>query len=109
MPAVIAQKVSYLSALIFLALAKVRFVSIINLMAGEELQFERLQNRCAPKVLAEALRQLFVDRKTTTVRVAKAYKMAAELGAEGLPPSERAAEAVLDFLQHRTNSASEAA
>jgi lipid-A-disaccharide synthase len=108
-PTVITQKLSYVSVLIFLMLAKVRFVSIINLMADEELQLERLQISCTPKALTKALMQLLADRKATASRVAKAFEAARELGAEGVPPSVKAAQAVLTLLSRRVNSANEAA
>jgi lipid-A-disaccharide synthase len=108
-PTVITQKLSYLSVLIFLMLAKVRFVSIINLMADEELQLERLQTSCTPNALAKALMELLADQKATASRVEKAYRMAMELGAEGVPPSVKAAHAVLTFLSRRVNSANAAA
>jgi lipid-A-disaccharide synthase len=108
-PTVITQKLSYLSVLIFVMLAKVRFVSIINLMANEELQLERLQRRCTPKALAKALMELLANREATALRVAKGYQMAAELGAEGTPPSVKAANAILAFLSSRINSANAAA
>jgi lipid-A-disaccharide synthase len=108
-PVVITQKLSYVSVLIFLALVKVRFVSIINLMAGEELQPERLQNRCTPQSLTKALKGLLADREATASRVEKAYALAAALGAEGERPSDRAAEAVLEFLRRWASSANAAA
>jgi lipid-A-disaccharide synthase len=104
-PIVVTQKLSYISVLIFLTLCKVRYVSLINLMADRELQPERLQNRCTPRSLLKALTQLLADKEGTALRVAEAYKMAAELGAEGKPPSEKAAQAVLDFLEARASSA----
>jgi lipid-A-disaccharide synthase len=107
-PTVITQKLSYLSVLIFVMLAKVHFVSIINLMANEELQFERLQTSCTPKALTEALMGLLADREATALRVAKGYQIAAALGAEGVPPSIKAAQAVLSFLSGRINSANAA-
>ena len=107
-PTVITQKLSYVSVLIFLMLVKVRFVSIINLIADEELQLERLQISCTPKTLAKALMQLLDDRTETASRVAKAFKVASELGAEGVPPSAKAAQAVLNFLSRRVNSANAA-
>lgn len=107
-PTVITQKLSYVSVLIFLMLVRVRFVSIINLIADEELQLERLQISCTPKALTKALMQLLADRKATASRVAKAFEVARELGAEGVPPSAKAAHAVLTFLG-RVNSANAAA
>jgi lipid-A-disaccharide synthase len=107
-PTVITQKLSYVSVLIFLMLVKIRFVSIINLIADEELQLERLQISCTPKALTKALMQLLAERKQTASRVAKAFEVASELGAEGVPPSAKAAQAVLTFLG-RVNSANAAA
>ena len=108
-PTVITQKLSYLSVAVFLALVRVPFVSIINLMAEEELQLERLQTRCTPAVLSQALAGLLADKEGTAARVAKAYAIAAELGAEGVPPSEKAADAVLGFLRRNRSSFANAA
>jgi lipid-A-disaccharide synthase len=107
-PIVITQKLSYLSVLVFLMFVRIRFVSIINLMADEELQFERLQTSCTPKILASALMDLLGNPEATTARVAKAYEMAVALGAEGTSPSDKAADSVLDFLRRRASCASAA-
>jgi lipid A disaccharide synthetase len=93
--------------LIFLMLVKIRFVSIVNLIADEELQLERLQINCTPKALSKALMQLHAERKETASRVEKAFAVARDLGAEGVAPSAKAAHAVLTFLG-RVNSANAA-
>jgi len=97
-PAVIAYRVSPLSAFVatrFLGL-DLRFVSLVNILAGREVMPERLQDACTPERLHQALVSLLDDPAAVATQRAGAAEALARLGlGSGVRPSERAAEAIL--------------
>ena len=57
-PMVVVYKTSWLTWLIGRLLVRVRFVSLVNLLAGRALVPELLQRACTPQAIAQALRPL---------------------------------------------------
>jgi lipid-A-disaccharide synthase len=77
---------------------RVRFASLVNILADASVIPEFLQERCTPDLLAGALRTLLTD---PAARDAQASRFAALLAALRPPegrPSAAAAAAVLDLL-----------
>lgn len=99
LPAVIAYKVSPFTALLFRGLRLVPYVNLINLILGREAVPERLQFECTPAILAAEVEKLLGPDGETQIRDAAAALAA--LGADGAPPSLRAAQAVLDAVRAR--------
>lgn len=97
-PSVIAYRVSPLSAFVatrFLGL-DLRFVSLVNILAGRAVMPERLQDACTPEALHAALLPLLEDPAAIAAQRAGAAEALARLGlGSGLSPSDRAAEAIL--------------
>jgi len=99
LPTVVAYRVAPASAAIARRLIRVRFVSIVNLVLGRQVQPEFLQERCTPPLLAAALRPLLADR-TARDALRTAVRPALEaLGLGGPRPSLRAARAVLAAIE----------
>lgn len=99
LPAVIAYKVAPVTAALLRGLMLVRFVNLINLILQREVVPERLQYRCTPEILAAEVEKLLgPDGKR---QIAEAREALAQLGADGTPPSHRAAQAVLDVVRER--------
>jgi lipid-A-disaccharide synthase len=97
-PMVMTYRVNPLSAAIARRLVKVRYASIINLIADREVIPELIQQACTPDRLAAALRMLLDNPVTAEAQRAgsrEALRMLAPL--EGAP-SEAAAAAVLGGL-----------
>jgi len=99
LPAVIAYKVAPVTAVLLRGLMLVRYVNLINLILQREVVPERLQNQCTPEILAAEVEKLLGPVGET--QIAEAKVALAQLGADGTPPSRRAAEAVLAVLRER--------
>lgn len=98
-PMVVAYRVNPLSAAIARRLITVRYASLINLLAGEEIVPEFLQEACTPTRLAAALEPLLADRAAAEQqRRGFGGVLAALRPPGGGLPSEEAARAVLDLL-----------
>ncbi|MGP1958468.1 MAG: lipid-A-disaccharide synthase [Arsenophonus sp. NC-CH8-MAG3] len=75
-------------------LVNIPFISLPNLLAGEELVKEFIQNDCQPELLASSLKSLLIDKK----KVEKLKKIFLQLH-EGIlcKANQQAAEAVLEL------------
>lgn len=99
-PMVIAYRVHWLSYWIFtfFNLVKSPFISLANMLAGEEIAPEFIQDSVQPKVLAEALiNVLEAEEKTGLVREV-GYRVHKQLR---LDASSRAADAVLELVRSK--------
>src|SRR5262249_11816763 len=107
-PAVGAYRVSILEELIFRALVrphpgiKPHSVLLANLVLGEFVMPEFLQRRCTAENLASALAGIIEDTPERRRQIEAFNRIDGILGTGGVPPSTRAAEAVLDFLAQRS-------
>jgi lipid-A-disaccharide synthase len=104
LPAVIAYKVSKLSAFVatrFLGL-KLKFATLVNIIMDRPVMPELLQDDCTPDRLAAAVGHLLDDADARARQVADAHEAMRRLGWGGDSPSARAAEAVLDYLNGRS-------
>jgi lipid-A-disaccharide synthase len=99
LPAVIAYKVSPVTAALLRSLMLVRFVNLINLILQREVVPERLQFQCTPEILAAEVETLLGPAGARQIEAA--HEALVQLGAEGDPPSHRAAQAVLDVVRER--------
>ncbi|WP_439576779.1 lipid-A-disaccharide synthase [Elioraea sp.] len=98
-PQVVAYRVNPITAAIVRRLITVPHASLVNLLAGEPVVPELLQERCTPEALAEALLPLLTDAAPAGVQRAAFGRVLAQLRPSGgLAPSEAAAEAVLAEL-----------
>lgn len=94
-PHVVGYKANPITAEIVRRLIKVRYVSLVNLLAERELAPERLQQDCTPAALSAVLLRLLGDPAAAAVQREGFAAVRALLRApEGLP-SEAAAAAVL--------------
>lgn len=97
-PMAVGYRVNPLSAAIARRLIKVRFVSIVNLLADAPVIPEFLQERCTPELLAAELERLLTDPGPVATQRAGFERVMSQLRpARGLP-SEAAADAVLAML-----------
>ena len=88
-PMVVAYRVNPLSAEIARRLVKIRYASILNLLAGREVVPELLQESCTPGRLAEIMVSLLTDPGRAAAQRAACREVL---------PSEAAAAAVLGLL-----------
>jgi lipid-A-disaccharide synthase len=97
-PMVVTYRVNPLTAAISKRLVKVKYASLVNLIAGQEVIPELIQQACTPDRLAAVLNALLGDPAAVAAQhAAVAAPLAALRPPEGLP-SEAAARAVLELL-----------
>jgi lipid-A-disaccharide synthase len=98
-PQVVAYRVNPVTAAILRRLITVPHASLANLLAGETVVPELLQEDCTPAALAGSLAPLLTDAATAAAQRAAFARVLARLRPHsGLAPSEAAAEAVLGEL-----------
>jgi len=98
-PMLVTYRVNPLTAAIARRLIKVRYASILNLLADRAVLPELLQERCTPAELAAALLPLLTDPKAAQEQRDEVRPYLEMLRPEdGAMPSEAAAAAVLELL-----------
>jgi lipid-A-disaccharide synthase len=97
-PHVVAYRVNPITAAIVRRLARVRFASLVNLLAERQVAPEYLQDRATPEALAAALEALLVDPAAAAAQRAAFRGVLDRLHPPDRTPSEAAAEAVLAML-----------
>ena len=98
LPHVVTYRVNPITAAIIRRLVRVRFASLVNLLAEREIAPEYLQDRATPEALAEALSRLLTDPDAAAAQRAGLASVLDQLHPPGLAPSEAAAEVVLEAL-----------
>jgi lipid-A-disaccharide synthase len=98
LPHVVTYRVNPITAAIIRRLVRVRFASLVNLLAEREIAPEYLQDRATPDALAEALHHLLTDAEAAAAQRAGLASVLDQLHPPGLAPSEAAADAVLEAL-----------
>lgn len=95
LPAVIAYRVSPVTAFLYRRLIKARFANLVNIMHDRLVVPEFLQERCRPEKLAAACEVLLTDPVARATQSAELEQTAGWLGQGDAKPSERAARVVL--------------
>jgi len=99
-PMAVAYRVNPLTAAIARRLVKVRYAALVNLLAGQEVVPELIQQDCTPGRLAATLRSLLgAGDAASAQRAAFGPVLASLRPPGGLSPSEAAAGAVLELLE----------
>jgi lipid-A-disaccharide synthase len=97
-PSVIAYRLNALSALAARHLVKISHAALPNIITGRTVMPELLQADCRPDRLAAALERLLDDPSARREQQAASEEVGRLLGVGGVPPSRRAAAAVLDTI-----------
>ena len=97
-PMVSAYRASPLTAALVRPLIRIDTVSLVNLVSGERVVPEFIQEHCTPEAIAPALRALLRDETARAAQRAAFARVTAALGQGGPPPSRRAAQSVLRAL-----------
>ena len=104
---VAAYRTSWLTAQIVRRLIRVDTANLVNLVAGETVVPEFLQEYFEPPKVADALDALMEDGPARARQRAAAARVVAALGGEGPPPEIRAARSVLRALGERSSQQEE--
>ncbi|HEY7548699.1 MAG TPA: lipid-A-disaccharide synthase [Hyphomicrobiaceae bacterium] len=99
-PTVVAYKADPIIAAIATRLIKAPSVVLPNLVLGENVFPEFIQERCTPANLAEALAPLLADTPERARQHAALARIPAALQVAGHTPSEAAAAIVLDYAEN---------
>ncbi len=102
LPAVMAYRVSGLSAWIARRALKIRWVSIASLVLDRLVQPECIQQDCQPATIARTVGPLMSDTPERRRVVAEGQAAARLLGQDGEAPSRRAAQLVLSMIRPGT-------
>jgi lipid-A-disaccharide synthase len=98
-PHVIAYKANRLTVSIVRRMLKIRFVSLVNLIADREITPELLQERCTPESLADAVGKLLANPEAAALQCKAMANVMEQLGSPDDPPSRKAARAALELLE----------
>lgn len=100
-PFVVAYKVGAVTYQVAKRLIRTRFISLLNIAAGEAIAPEFIQQDCAPEALAAALAERLDDADLRARQVAAQNAALDRLGRSVGDPSARAAEVVAEVLKER--------
>lgn len=100
-PHVVAYRLNPLTAAIARRLITVPYVNLMNLVLDRPVVPELLQEHCNPTELADALDRLAYGGPARAAQLGAAEELAGRLGAGGVRPSLRAADAVLQAIGYR--------
>lgn len=96
LPFVVVYKTSYLSYLIGKTLIQIDKISLVNIVAGEKIVEELIQNDCNPKKIYEVVKSLLLDENQRAEMKLKMKRIKSLLGERGA--SERAAKLILSEI-----------
>jgi len=97
-PMLVAYRVNPMTAAIVRRTVSVRYASLLNLLAGQEIVPELLQENCTPDRLAIALTRLLTDQAAAAAQRAACRAVLDRLKPPHGMPSEAAAETVLALI-----------
>lgn len=95
-PMVVVYKVSWLSYGLAKLLVRIKWVSMVNIVAGKTMVSELIQSDCTPEAIAKEVGRLLRDDNAREAMRRDLSKVAERLGKPGA--SERAAAAIFDIL-----------
>jgi len=96
-PMVVAYKMAALTYAIYSRMLRVKYVSLPNLLADEMLVPERLQNDASPETLCWELEQALFNQQRREQQIDRLKQIHQQLD---LPANERAADAIVQLLNH---------
>jgi lipid-A-disaccharide synthase len=95
---VVGYRLNRLTELFLDRVLKVRQVNLVNLLLGERLVCELLGPNCTPERLAAALAELIRDERVRTTHRHGYDKVVRRLEGDGMSPSLRAADQILELV-----------
>lgn len=102
LPAVIAYRISPLTAAYVKRIVKVRYANLVNVILDREAVPELLQADCTPEKLADAVGKLLDDKAAAAAQIAACQEALRVLGYGSVSPSLRAAEDVLAVIARKS-------
>jgi lipid-A-disaccharide synthase len=97
-PMVIAYKIGWFTYALFRGLIKVPFITLINLIQKRGVIPELVQDNCRAEDIAEEAEELLLSDAAARQQVDGCQSSLVDMGLGDTPPSERAAQALLDII-----------
>jgi lipid-A-disaccharide synthase len=101
LPMVVAYRLNPVTEAVLERIVKVRQVNLVNLLLGEPLVTELLGSNCTPERLAASLAELVCDEQVRAAHLRGYDEAIRRLDGNGLPPSLRAADQILEIIAAR--------
>ena len=98
-PSVVAYRANPITAALVRRMLLLPYVALPNILAGELVMPEFLQENCQPAGIADALSELLDNTDRRSEQRQKFSNISEMLGRGGVAPSLRAAEAILRLLE----------
>lgn len=100
-PFVVAYRTAGITFLAYRAIYQQKFITLLNIAAGEAVAPEFIQAACTPKTLAHAVALRLDDPDLRARQIARQNEALTKMGRGGPDPAERAADVVLEMLRER--------
>jgi lipid-A-disaccharide synthase len=101
-PMVIAYRLDPLTYWLVMRVVMVKYATLFNIAAGEEIAPELIQGKCTGPLLAEAVAERLNDPKLRARQTEQQFAALDRMGRGGADPSERAAETVIELMAQRS-------
>ena len=98
-PQVVCYKANSLSVFIARLLVKIKYISLVNLIADQQIVIELIQQDCTVVNIAQALKVIAVNELGRSEQLTKYQALQQMVGPEGA--SLRAASAIYQFVNHK--------
>ena len=98
-PLIIAYKVNFLTYWYVKSKALIKYISLINILADDDIIPEFIQDNCTAPALANALAKFLENDRLSEIQVQEAYQVMRQIGFDSkVKASERAAEIIASRL-----------
>ena len=97
-PMVVIYKLDFITWAIVSRLARVKFVSLVNLVLNKSSVTELLQNKCNSKNITKSILELLTNRKTTSNQKKDLLEFKGVMEDGSMNPSKRAAKIIQEIL-----------
>lgn len=99
-PMIVTYRINPISAWLLRRMIRIQYTSMVNLLLKRMAIKELLQEDCTPELLAAAVTSLMHDQQARAAQQSAMHEALVMLGLNQTPhPSQKAAEAVLNFLK----------
>ena len=99
LPMLVIYKLDFLTWSIVRRLAKVRFISLINLVLNKNSVTELIQNKCNKNNIYQSLLGLFFDKETLDKQINDLKNFRKIILSDNDDPTEKAAKKILEFIE----------
>ena len=96
---VVIYKLDFITWAIVSRLARVKFVSLVNLVLNKSSVTELLQNKCSPRNITKSILELLTNHKTSSNQKKDLLEFKNVMEDGSMTPSKRAAKTIQEILK----------